>query len=92
MLIAWPNLVFGRLAESPQHRRLSPQSGGHGYVGSRLDLGLVTHRLYIHTARRGHESSTAPLPALRAVKVLDQLRERLRYMHYSVRTEETYVH
>ena len=38
------------------------------------------------------KSSTAPLPALRAVKVLDQLRERLRYMHYSVRTEETYVH
>jgi hypothetical protein len=37
-------------------------------------------------------SSTTPLPALRAVKVLDQLRERLRYMHYTMRTEETNLH
>ena len=27
-----------------------------------------------------------------AVKVLDQLRERIRYLHYSVRTEKTYVY
>jgi len=32
------------------------------------------------------------LPALQAVKLLDQLRERIRYLHYSRRTEEAYVH
>lgn len=34
----------------------------------------------------------APLPGLRSKKVLDQLRERIRYLHYSIRTENTYVH
>ena len=38
------------------------------------------------------KSSTTPLPPLRSVKVLDQLRERIRYLHYSIRTEEAYVH
>ena len=37
------------------------------------------------------KSSTPSLPPLKAVKVLDQLRERIRYLHYSLRTEETYV-
>ena len=37
-------------------------------------------------------SSVAPLPPLRASKLLDQLRERIRYLHYSIRTEEAYVH
>ena len=32
------------------------------------------------------------LPLLRSVKVLDQLRERIRYLHYSIRTERAYVH
>ncbi len=32
------------------------------------------------------------LPALRAVRLLDQLRERLRMLHYSMRTEEAYLH
>jgi hypothetical protein len=31
-------------------------------------------------------------PPLKAVKVLDQLWERIRYLHYSLRTEEAYVH
>jgi len=38
------------------------------------------------------KSSTAPLPPLKSVKVLDQLRERIRYLHYSIRTEEAYVY
>ena len=38
------------------------------------------------------KTGTAPLPPLEAVKVLDQLRERIRYLHYSLRTEEAYVH
>jgi integron integrase len=32
------------------------------------------------------------LPALRSTKILDQLRERIRLLHYSRRTEEAYVH
>ncbi len=37
---------------------------------------------------------TAPpgLPALRSTRLLDQLRERIRYLHYSLRTEQAYVH
>ena len=31
-------------------------------------------------------------PRLRAVRVLDQVRERIRYLHYSIRTEEAYLH
>src|SRR6476661_4773450 len=33
-----------------------------------------------------------PLPVLRSSRPLDQLRERIRYLHYSIRTEEAYVH
>jgi integron integrase len=36
--------------------------------------------------------SSVDLPPLRAKRVLDQLRERLRLMHYSLRTEEAYVY
>lgn len=32
------------------------------------------------------------LPPLRAVRLLDQLRERIRMLHYSHRTEEAYLH
>ncbi|HFZ8917328.1 TPA: hypothetical protein ACIPP2_005519, partial [Klebsiella pneumoniae] len=28
------------------------------------------------------KTATAPLPPLRSVKALDQLRERIRYLHY----------
>ena len=38
------------------------------------------------------QSEGASLPALRAVKLLDRLRERIRLMHYSRRTEEAYVY
>ena len=38
------------------------------------------------------KSSSGPLPPLHALKLLDQLRERIRYLHYSIRTEEAYVH
>jgi integron integrase len=43
-------------------------------------------------ARHAPPARSRPLPALRSVKVLDQLRERIRYLHYSRRTEEAYVH
>jgi len=38
------------------------------------------------------KNSTTPLPPLQSVKVLDQLRERIRYLHYSIRTEDAYVY
>jgi integron integrase len=48
---------------------------------------VVHHRAALRPPR------PAPrLPALRSTKVLDQLRERIRLLHYSRRTEEAYVH
>lgn len=47
-----------------------------------------------HGARknlRPVELGKAALPPLRASRLLDQLRERIRYLHYSRRTEEAYV-
>jgi site-specific recombinase XerD len=37
-------------------------------------------------------STVQPLPALHSPRLLEQLRERIRYLHYSIRTEEAYVH
>lgn len=34
----------------------------------------------------------ADRPALKSVHLLDQVRERIRYKHYSIRTEESYVY
>ena len=33
-----------------------------------------------------------PFPPLHSTRLLDQVRERIRYLHYSIRTEEAYVH
>jgi hypothetical protein len=38
------------------------------------------------------KSVGSPLPALRSSRLLDQVRERIRYLHYSIRTEQAYVH
>lgn len=38
------------------------------------------------------KSGTPYLPPLHSTKVLDQLRERIRYRHYSIRIEEAYVY
>lgn len=35
---------------------------------------------------------TTPLPPLQASRLLDQVRERVRYLHYSLRTEEAYLY
>ncbi len=32
------------------------------------------------------------MPAMRSVRLLDQLRERIRYVHYSLSTEKAYVY
>ena len=31
-------------------------------------------------------------PPFKSVRLLDQMRERIRYLHYSLRTEEAYVY
>ncbi len=33
-----------------------------------------------------------PRPALQSARLLDQVRERIRYLHYSLRTEEAYLY
>ncbi|MBY0465351.1 MAG: phage integrase N-terminal SAM-like domain-containing protein [Burkholderiales bacterium] len=32
------------------------------------------------------------MPVLRSTRLLDQLRERIRYLHYSLSTEKAYLH
>lgn len=53
----------------------------------RVSLSLNTPRSVVRPA-----APVLELPALRSVRLLDQLRERLRGMHYSLRTEEAYLH
>ncbi len=36
-------------------------------------------------------NSSHPLPLLQSSRLLDQVRERIRYLHYSIRTEHAYV-
>jgi integron integrase len=43
-------------------------------------------------ARPRPQPKVVALPALRSIKLLDRVRERIRLMHYSLRTEETYVY
>ena len=42
--------------------------------------------------RTSPRRSPPALPPLRAERLLDQVRERVRYLHYSIRTEQAYVH
>jgi len=37
-------------------------------------------------------ATNSSLPPLQSARLLDQVRERIRYLHYSIRTEEAYVH
>jgi len=38
------------------------------------------------------KSTEPPLPALQSSRLLDQVRERIRYLHHSIRTEQACVH
>jgi integron integrase len=47
----------------------------------------------MHSIQHDADSRTAlPRPPLQSSRLLGQLRERLRYLHYSLRTEQTYVY
>ena len=40
-----------------------------------------------------YKNSVKPsAPALQSTRILDQLRERIRYMHYSLSTEKVYLY
>lgn len=47
------------------------------------------HTVYMYST---NQSAKPCKPALMSKRLLDQLRERIRYMHYSLRTEEAYVY
>jgi integrase len=38
-----------------------------------------------------HGSAASPRPALQSTRLLDPVRERIRYLHYSLRTEQAYL-
>ena len=64
-----------------------------------LNLGVGTcDFIQYYPIMRSVAASRAPFPpgasqpALRATRLLDQVRERARYLHYSLRTEQVYVH
>ncbi|HQD84129.1 MAG TPA: hypothetical protein PK929_13815 [Quisquiliibacterium sp.] len=39
-----------------------------------------------------HAPSRRLRPAVQSTRLFDQVRERIRYLHYSLRTEEAYLH
>ena len=38
------------------------------------------------------KTGTLLLPPLKSARLLDQVRERVRYLHYSMRTEQSHVY
>src|SRR5690606_32945993 len=52
----------------------------------------AAYTLYIHTVISVMAHLPPPLPPLKSARLLDQVRERIRYLHYSIRTERAYVH
>ncbi|MEG0923229.1 MAG: hypothetical protein RSG22_17710, partial [Comamonas sp.] len=55
-----------------------------------LQPSLTACMLYKNTVLNSAMKPAAP-PVLRATRLLDQVRERIRYKHYSLRTEQAYV-
>lgn len=53
---------------------------------------LSTYTVVLSSIKWIVKSSTVFLPPLQSAKVLDQLRERIHYLHYSIRTEDVYVY
>jgi len=49
------------------------------------------HKLYEITVPNSTMKPASP-PVLHGIRLLDQVRERICYKHYSLRTEQTYVH
>jgi len=53
---------------------------------------LPSRPLAAPVRRTPRAERAAGLPPLQSVKILDQLRERVRYLHYSRNTEQAYVY
>jgi hypothetical protein len=57
-----------------------------------LDLpGEFDNTVHINSIIKFPKPAGPAHPPLRSIRLLDQMRERLRYMHYSLRTEQTYL-
>jgi len=55
-------------------------------------IGLHQYTVYMNsTINFPKHSADGARPPLQSKRLLDQMRERLRYMHYSLRTEKTYL-
>lgn len=50
------------------------------------------HEQFSSQVRHHKLDLMAELPPLQSTKLLDQVRERVRYLHYSIRTEQAYVY
>lgn len=55
-----------------------------------LSFNCVESAVKPHVVNK-RQSSNA-LPPLQSKRILDQVRERVRYLHYSIRTEEAYLY
>ena len=79
-------------------RRASFASAGRGHLRANAIIGILykTPVFIMPSSPSPHLNSAscastgvAPPPGLR---MLDQVREQVRYLHYSIRTEQAYVH
>lgn len=41
---------------------------------------------------RYNKTEKVAAPALQSIRLLDQIRERIRYLHYSLQTEKVYLY
>ena len=75
-----PNAVYhpGWVSNIPGPAPLKPLTGG----------GFEQYTVLMYSNNKGVKNH---LPPLQAVRILDQVRERIRYLHYSLRTEVAYV-
>ena len=76
--------------------RASPETGSieAGWVSSVLpQLELSGYPLCMYSYENdARNRNAAARPPFQSVRLLGQLRERLRYLHYSLRTEQSYVY
>ena len=55
-----------------------------------MHIGLSLHTLFIYTVIK--QAVKPRNPPLQSSRILDQVRERIRYLHYSLSTEKTYLY
>ena len=68
---------------------------GEVYISSRRNVKSARALVHNHTdcfCTQASRTMKPNKPALRIVRLLDQVRERIRYLHYSMSTEKLYVY